>query len=139
MAKYDLARFRTLFLAGERCDPDTLHWAEDRLRVPVVDHWWQTETAWPIAANCVGLGMLPVKAGSPRSRWRLRRARAQRGQPGDAAGQIGSVAIRLPLPPGCLRPCGTTMPDTRRPISRSTRPLLTGDAGFKDADGYVSS
>src|SRR5436305_5137334 len=52
MAKYDLARFRTLFLAGERCDPDTLHWAEDRLRVPVVDHWWQTETAWPIAANC---------------------------------------------------------------------------------------
>src|SRR5207245_2107253 len=65
MAKYDLARFRTLFLAGERCDPDTLHWAEDKLRVPVVDHWWQTETAWPIAANCVGLGMLPVRAGPP--------------------------------------------------------------------------
>src|SRR5438093_450457 len=65
MAKYDLGRFRTLFLAGERCDPDTLHWAEDKLRVPVVDHWWQTETGWPIAANCVGLGMLPVKAGSP--------------------------------------------------------------------------
>src|SRR5207237_1016488 len=65
MAKYDLARFRTLFLAGERCDPDTLHWAEDRLRVPVVDHWWQTETAWPLAANCVGLGMLPVQARSP--------------------------------------------------------------------------
>src|SRR6266852_3463122 len=65
MAKYDLGRFRTLFLAGERCDPDTLHWAEDKLHVPVVDHWWQTETGGRIAANCVGLGMLPVKAGSP--------------------------------------------------------------------------
>src|SRR5437762_14163962 len=67
MAKHDLSRFRTLFLAGERCDPDTLHWAEDKLRVPVIDHWWQTETAWPIAANCVGLGMLPVKAGDRKS------------------------------------------------------------------------
>src|SRR5437773_47575 len=65
LARHDLSRFRTLFLAGERCDPDTLHWAEEYLRVPVIDHWWQTETGWPIAANCVGLGQLPVKAGSP--------------------------------------------------------------------------
>ena len=65
MAQYDLSRFRTLFLAGERCDPDTLVWARERLGVPVIDHWWQTETGWAIAANCIGLGMLPVKPGSP--------------------------------------------------------------------------
>src|SRR5579862_3787579 len=63
--RYDLSRFRTLFLAGERADPDTLHWAEGHLHRPVLDHWWQTETAWAIVANCVGLGMLPVKYGSP--------------------------------------------------------------------------
>ncbi len=62
--RYDLSGLRTLFLAGERCDPATLHWAEDQLGVPVIDHWWQTETGWPISANCVGLGMLPVKPGS---------------------------------------------------------------------------
>ena len=84
-AKHDLSRFRTLFLAGERCDPDTLLWARERLSVPVIDHWWQTETGWPIAANCVGLGMLPVKPGSPtKAGAGLRRARARRGQPGDA-------------------------------------------------------
>src|SRR5439155_316951 len=65
MTKHDLSRFRTLFLAGERCDPDTLVWAREHLGVPVIDHWWQTETGWPIAANCIGLGMLPVKPGSP--------------------------------------------------------------------------
>ena len=65
IGRYDLSRFRTLFLAGERCDPDTLHWAQARLGVPVIDHWWQTETGWAIAANCVGLGMLPVRPGSP--------------------------------------------------------------------------
>src|SRR5438445_421107 len=62
--RYDLSGFRTLFLAGERCDSDTLGWAEQRLGVPVIDHWWQTETGWPIAANCLGLGTLPVKPGS---------------------------------------------------------------------------
>ena len=65
MKKYNLSCFRTLFLAGERTDPDTLQWAEQRLNVPVIDHWWQTETGWPIASNCVGLGALPVKHGSP--------------------------------------------------------------------------
>ena len=65
IGRHDLRHFRTLFLAGERCDPDTLLWAREKLAVPVVDHWWQTETGWPIAANCVGLGILPVKPGSP--------------------------------------------------------------------------
>ena len=65
MKKYDLSAFRTLFLAGERCDPDTLQWAEEKLKVPVIDHWWQTETGWAIAANCMGQGEFPVKAGSP--------------------------------------------------------------------------
>ena len=64
-SRYDLSHFRTLFLAGERCDPETLHWAQDQLKVPVIDHWWQTETGWAIAANCIGIEMLPVKAGSP--------------------------------------------------------------------------
>jgi acyl-coenzyme A synthetase/AMP-(fatty) acid ligase len=66
MRRHGLSRFRTLFLAGERCDPDTLHWAQARLGIPVIDHWWQTETGWPIGANCVGLGALPVRPGSPR-------------------------------------------------------------------------
>ena len=65
MDRYDLSHFRSLFLAGERCDPDTLHWAEEKLQVPVIDHWWQTETGWSIAANCLGIEALPVKAGSP--------------------------------------------------------------------------
>src|SRR5262249_28664419 len=98
IANYDLSRLRALFLGGEPLDPDTLHWAEDRLRIPVIDHWWQTETGWPISANCVGLGMLPVKPGSP-----------TRAVPGHdvrildddgrecPAGQTGNVAIRLPL------------------------------------------
>ena len=85
MRKYDLSRFRTLFLAGERCDPDTLLWARERLGVPVIDHWWQTETGWAIAANCVGLGTLPVKRGlaDPR-RPRLRRADLRRRRQRDA-------------------------------------------------------
>src|SRR4029078_6510501 len=64
IAKYDLARFRPLFLAGERADPPTVQWAEEKLRVPVIDHWWQTETGWPIGANCLGIEQLPVKHGS---------------------------------------------------------------------------
>jgi len=100
MTKYDLSRFRTLFLAGERCDPDTLLWARERLGVPVIDHWWQTETAWPIAANCVGLGMLPVKPGSPTKPVPGYDVRVldedNREMPAD---QIGSIAIKLPLPP----------------------------------------
>src|SRR3989449_72821 len=139
MTKYDLARFRTLFLAGERCDPDTLHWAEDKLGVPVVDHWWQTETGWPIAANCVGLGMLPVKAGSPTKPVPGYDVRVldddNREMP---AGQVGSIAVRLPLPPGSLPTLWNN--DEGYETSYLTRHpghYLTGDAGYKDADGYL--
>jgi propionyl-CoA synthetase len=139
MTKYDLARFRTLFLAGERCDPDTLHWAEERLRVPVVDHWWQTETAWPIAANCVGLGMLPVKPGSPTKPVPGYDVRVL-GEDNQEmeAGQIGSIALRLPLPPGCLPTLWNNDAGYEKSyLTKHPGHYLTGDAGFKDADGYV--
>jgi propionyl-CoA synthetase len=139
MAKHDLARFRTLFLAGERCDPDTLHWAEDRLRVPVIDHWWQTETAWPIAANCVGLGMLPVKAGSPTKPVPGYDVRVlgedNREMP---AGEIGSIALRLPLAPGCLPTLWNNDEGyVRSYLTKHPGCYLTGDAGYRDGDGYV--
>jgi propionyl-CoA synthetase len=100
---YDLSHFRTLFLAGERCDPATLNWAETTLGVPVIDHWWQTETGWPMASNCRGIEPLPIKAGSP-----------TRAVPGydirvldDAGeelpnGEIGAIVVKLPMPPGTL-------------------------------------
>jgi len=139
MRKYDLSRFRTLFLAGERCDPDTLLWARERLGVPVIDHWWQTETGWPIGANCVGLGMLPVKPGSPTKPVPGYDVRVL-GEDNQemAAGQIGSIAIKLPLPPGCLPTLWSN--DAGYETSYLTRHpghYLTGDAGFKDKDGYV--
>jgi propionyl-CoA synthetase len=139
MAKYDLRQFRTLFLAGERCDPDTLLWARERLGVPVIDHWWQTETGWPIAANCVGLGMLPVKPGSPTKPVPGYDVRVL-GEDGREmpVGQIGSVVIKLPMPPGCL----PTLWHNDRGfeasyISRFPGHYLTGDAGYRDDDGYV--
>ncbi len=138
MGRYDLSRFRTLFLAGERCDPDTLHWAEARLKVPVIDHWWQTETGWAIAANCVGLGMLPVKAGSPTKPVPGYDIRvlddANREAP---AGQVGSIAIKLPLPPSCLPTLWNNDEGYEQSyLTRHPGHYLTGDAGFKDEDGY---
>jgi propionyl-CoA synthetase len=139
MARHDLSRFRTLFLAGERCDPDTLLWARERLGVPVIDHWWQTETGWAIAANCVGLGMLPVKPGSP-----------TRAVPGYdvrvlsednremAPGQIGSIAIKLPLPPGCLPTLWNNDAGYEKSyLAKHPGHYLTGDAGYRDEDGYL--
>ncbi len=139
IGKYDLSRFRTLFLAGERCDPDTLHWAEEKLRVPVIDHWWQTETAWPIAANPVGLGALPVKPGSPTKAMpgydvRVLDEANQEVPPG----QIGSIAIRLPMPPGCLPTLWNNDAGYEKSyLERHPGHYLTGDAGFKDEDGYI--
>jgi propionyl-CoA synthetase len=139
IGEHDLANFRTLFLAGERCDPDTLLWARERLSVPVVDHWWQTETGWPIAANCVGMGMLPVKPGSPTKPvpgYDVRILDEENRE--TPAGQIGSIAIKLPLPPGCLPTLWNN--DAGYVSSYLTRHpghYLTGDAGYRDEDGYV--
>ena len=139
ISRYDLSKFRTLFLAGERADPDTVQWAENMLKIPVIDHWWQTETGWCIAGNPVGLGALPVKYGS-----------ATVPMPGYqvdvvdeacrpvAANKIGSIVIKLPLPPANL-------PTLWQQDERFKESYLaefpgyykTADAGFKDADGYV--
>ncbi len=139
LKNYNLKGFRTLFLAGERCDPDTLKWAEARLGVPVIDHWWQTETAWGIAANCVGLGMLPVKPGSP--------TKASPGydvrvldEAGDQvpAGKTGNIVVKLPLPPGCLTTLWQNDEGYKESyLSRYPGYYLTGDAGYEDEDGYL--
>ena len=137
--KYDLSGFRTLFLAGERCDPDTLLWAQKQLGVPVIDHWWQTETGWPIGANCVGLGMLPVKPGSctkPVPGYDVRML----GDDGHElpSGQIGSIAIKLPLPPGCLPTLWNNDEGYRKAyLAAFPGYYLTADAGYKDEDGYL--
>jgi propionyl-CoA synthetase len=137
--KYDLSRFEALFLAGERADPDTVVWAERHLGVPVIDHWWQTETGWAIAANCLGLGRLPVKHGSPTKSvpgWDLRVLDdARREVP---AGQIGALVARLPLPPGTL-PTLWNADDRYREAYLADFPgyYKTADAGYIDGDGYV--
>jgi propionyl-CoA synthetase len=136
---YDLSRFRTLFLAGERCDPDTLEWARETLGVPVIDHWWQTETGWAIGANCLGIETLPVKPGSagvPAPGYDVQVLDA--GGAELPAGQIGTIAIHLPLPPGNLP---TLWQNDAGFISsyleRYPGYYLTGDAGFCDEDGYL--
>jgi propionyl-CoA synthetase len=137
--KYDLSCFHTLFLAGERCDPDTLLWAEKQLGVPVIDHWWQTETGWPIGANCVGLGMLPVRPGSctkPVPGYDVRAL----GDDGRElrAGQIGNLVIKLPLPPGCLPTLWNNDEGFQKSyLNRYAGYYLTADAGYKDEDGYL--
>jgi propionyl-CoA synthetase len=139
IGKYDLSCFRTLFLAGERCDPDTLLWAEKQLGVPVIDHWWQTETGWPIGANCVGLGMLPVKLGSctkPVPGYDVR-ALSDDGQE-LSGGQIGNIVVKLPLPPGCLPTLWNNDEGFQKSyLSRYPGYYLTADAGYKDEDGYL--
>jgi propionyl-CoA synthetase len=140
IGRHDLTRFRTLFLAGERCDPDTLLWAQARLGVPVIDHWWQTETGWPIAANCVGLGMLPVKPGSPTKPVPGYDVRVL-GEDGQevAPGQTGSIVIRLPMPPGCLPTLWNNDAGFQQSyLSRFPGHYLTGDAGYRDGDGYLA-
>jgi propionyl-CoA synthetase len=137
--KYDLSGFRTLFLAGERCDPDTLLWAQKQLGVPVIDHWWQTETGWPIGANCIGLGMLPVKPGSctkPVPGYDVRVF----GYDGSElpSGQIGTIVIKLPLPSGCLATLWNNDEGYRKAyLAGFPGYYLTADAGYKDEDGYL--
>jgi propionyl-CoA synthetase len=140
MKRYDLSSLRTLFLAGERCDPDTLQWAQEKLGVPVVDHWWQTETGWPAAANYAGLGLFPVKPGSatkPVPGYDIR-ALDEAGQE-VPPGQTGNIVIKLPLPPGCLPTLWRDDEGYRAGyLTRYPGYYLTGDSGFIDADGYVS-
>lgn len=139
LAKYDLKNFRTLFLAGERCDPDTLVWAQDMLKVPVVDHWWQTETGWAIAANCLGIEQKTIKPGSPTTPvpgFNVQCLDETGAEITD--GQIGSIVIKLPMPPGCLP---TLWNNDERFISSYLSAhsgyYLTGDAGYKDEDNYL--
>ncbi|KND19731.1 propionyl-CoA synthetase [Pannonibacter phragmitetus] len=140
MEDYDLSGFRTLFLAGERADPDTVQWAEEKLGVPVIDHWWQTETGWAIAGNPVGLGILPVKRGSPTV-----------AMPGydvqvldDAGhpvpnGTLGNIVIKLPLPPGCLPTLWNADARFRSAyLDEFPGYYKTADAGIIDEDGYLS-
>jgi len=139
ISDYDLTNFRTLFLAGERTDPDTLHWAEDKLGVPVIDHWWQTETGWSICANCVGIEQLPVKEGSPTKPVPGMDVRVVDDSCNEVkAGDIGALVIKLPLPPG-------TFPTLWNAKKRYVEAYLeefpgyykTADAGYIDTDGYV--
>ena len=139
VADYDLTCLDSLFLAGERCDPDTLIWAQDKLNVPVIDHWWQTETGWAICANCTGIELMTVKEGSPTKAvpgWNLRvlDEDMNEAKPGD----IGALVVKLPLPPG-------TFPTLWNARERHHEAYLadypgyykTADAGFIDEDGYV--
>ena len=137
--KYDMSGLRTLFLAGERADPDTIEWAQDQLKVPVIDHWWQTETGWCIAGNPVGIELMPVKLGSPTVAMPGYDVQVldDGGHP-LPANTLGAIAVKLPLPPG-------TLPTLWNADARFRKSYLdtfpgyyeTGDAGMIDEDGYL--
>jgi propionyl-CoA synthetase len=139
IGKYDISCLKALFLAGERCDPDTLQWAQQKLDIPVIDHWWQTETGWAIASNCMGIEPFPVKPGSP-----------TRAVPGYdvcvldddgkpvADGEMGNITIKLPLPPSCLP---TLWNNDKRfqevYLDHFPGYYMTSDAGYRDEEGYL--
>lgn len=139
MKNYDLSKFRTLYLAGERADPDTLEWAEAKLSIPVIDHWWQTETGWAIAANPIGLGALPIKHGSPTVAMPGYDLQVlDEGGHEVARNETGNIAIKLPLPPSCL----TTLWNDEERFRESYLTAYPGyyntsDAGFMDEEGYI--
>jgi propionyl-CoA synthetase len=139
LRRYDLTEFRTLFLAGERCDPDTLAWAERQLGVPVIDHWWQTETGWPIGANCTGLELLPVKPGSCGKAVPGYDVRVLNDEGAEVAdNQIGNIVIKLPLPPGCLPTLWNKDAEyVASYLDSYPGYYKTADAGYKDEDGYL--
>ncbi|MFT4618772.1 MAG: propionyl-CoA synthetase [Polaromonas sp.] len=136
---YDMSSLESLFLAGERADPDTIKWAQSKLGVPVIDHWWQTETAWAIAANPMGIEHLPVKIGSPSVAMPGYEVHVlDEGGHEVAPGELGAIAVKLPLPPA-------TLPTLWNAEERFLKSYLTtfpgyyetGDAGYKDDDGYL--
>ena len=139
MKNYDLSNFRTLFLAGERLDPDTLKWAEKNLNVPVIDHWWQTETGWAIAGNCLGLHHFPVKEGSPTKAvpgWDLRVVDENNNPV--ATGEIGALVAKLPLPPGTLPTLwNNDQGFLAAYLEEFPGYYKTADGGFIDDEGYV--
>ncbi len=139
MANYDLSKFEALFLAGERTDPATLEWAQNALKRPVIDHWWQTETGWAIAANCMGLEPLPVKPGSPTKPapgWNVHVLDENSEE--IPRGDIGAICVKLPLPPGSLP---TLWNNDERYINSYLAEFpgyyATADAGYMDEEGYV--
>jgi len=138
-AQYDLSKFRALFLAGERADPDTLAWAEGLLKKPVIDHWWQTETGWAIAGNPLGLGLLPVKHGSPTVAMPGYDLRVVDDACKEvAAGQMGSIVVKLPLPPACLPTLWQNDEGFKEAyLTEFPGHYKTADAGYKDEDGYI--
>lgn len=140
MKKYDISCLDALFLAGERTDPDTLNWAIDMLKIPVVDHWWQTETGWPIASNCLGLHEYPVKAGSPTKPipgWDVRVLHEETHEE-VPTGDIGAICVKLPMPPSSLLTLWNA-DDRYKEAYLEDYPgyYKTADAGMFDEDGYV--
>jgi propionyl-CoA synthetase len=139
IGRYDLASLRTLFLAGERADPDTVAWAERALGTPVIDHWWQTETGWAIAANCMGIEELPIKRGSPTVAVPGYRVKVLGDDGAElATGEMGNIVVELPLPPGSLPTLWNDDAGFRRSyLDRFPGHYQTADAGFCDEDGYL--
>ena len=137
--KYDLSHFKNLFLAGERADPDTIHWAERMLNVPVIDHWWQTETGWTIAGNPMGLGQLPIKYGSPTVPMPGYDMQVLDDEGNQLpAGELGNIVVKMPLPPGCLPTLWNAEERFKSAYLQEFKGYYqTADAGFIDEDGYL--